>query len=479
MTPRDNVKAAIRPVGGIFTRMKNKIAAIPALIGTLLVIVFLFWAFSQHGTAGLFRVTGPVRWIFLIFGFLGLILLLLALVFQRIKTKVWRWLMVLTIILSLPAIIIPPVAYSYTSGIFSSGIGDTPPQLLMADGTGSHGIPDMAVVFNSKETARNTLYLGLGTIVAQFKEGKSSNRHVFKLSNLLPDSKYYYQVNSGSHIPFTTPSTNGTLHFAVGSDAHYGAATARNDFSTAMLYGIASPANKFDMFFFLGDLVEYGFQENQWQQAFNAFSNTTSIVPTRFAAGNHDTLFSGFNNYKNYCYPEGMSIQTGSRLWYRIDAGKVHFLILDLEWSAESFTAAQAAWLETQLKSIPVNDWKIVMSHGFYYASGLKMEGWNWYDNPETIEKLTPLFKQYGVDLVFSGHMHRLELLQNSGVVYVVCAPFGGQPDPPATYKSASSIWDGTGQRGFVDVTLTGEQCTLVFRNPQYEALKTYVFNRN
>jgi 3',5'-cyclic AMP phosphodiesterase CpdA len=173
-----------------------------------------------------------------------------------------------------------------------------------------------------------------------------------------------------------------------------------------------------------------------------------------------------------------MDVQTGSRLWYRIDAGKAHFLILDLEWSAESYTPAQAEWLENQLKSIPPDDWKIVLSHGFYYASGIKADGWKWYDNPETIEKLTPIFNKYGVDIVFSGHTHRLELLQNSGTVYAVCAPFGGLPDPPATYTSPWSIWNGTGECGFVDVTLNGEQCTLVFRDHKYDALKTYVFKR-
>ena len=60
-----------------------------------------------------------------------------------------------------------------------------------------------------------------------------------------------------------------------------------------------------------------------------------------------------------------------------------------------------------QLASIPKDDWKIVVGHGFYYASGSITDGWKWYDNPETINKLTPLFEKYGVDMVFSGHDHQ------------------------------------------------------------------------
>jgi UDP-2,3-diacylglucosamine pyrophosphatase LpxH len=459
--------------------MKKSISSIFALVGSLLIIAFLSWAFSQHGTIGLYRVNGFFRWVLILFGLLGLVLLLLALSFQWSKVRGWRWLAVITILISLPALVIPPVAFYYLNGVFSPGIGDTPPQILMADGTGAYGIPDMSLVFNTEIATRNKLIWGREDTTATLQEDTSSKRHVFILRNLQPNSIYTYQVNSGPIISFNTPAVDGSLHFAVASDAHFGAGTARNNLTAEMLGEIASPANDFDTFFFLGDLVEYGFLRNQWQQAFQAFTPVTSAIPTRFVAGNHDTLYSGFNHYKNYCYPEEMDMQTGSRLWYRIDIGNVHFLILDLEWSAESFTPAQAAWLETQLVSIPVDDWKIVMSHGFYYASGLEMNGWKWYDNYETIEQLTPIFNKYKVDVVFSGHKHSLELLQNSGIVYAVCGAFGGLPDPASTYTSPSSIWDRNGKYGFIDATLSGEQCNLIFRNYNYEVLKTYTFNKN
>jgi acid phosphatase type 7 len=460
-------------------KTKISLPVILAFIGALLVIAFLSWAFLQHGTVGLYRVNGFFRWVFIIFGLLGLVLLLLAVLFHWSKIKRTRWLSVISVILSVFAIFIPSVAFYFTSGYFSQAIGDTPPQVLMADGTGAYGVPDMAVVFNSESVTTNTLTWGRESTTATLQENVPSKQHVFMLRDLQPGSTYNYQVNKSSVISFKTPALDGALHFAVASDSHFGVSTARNDLTAEMLGEIARPANGFDSFFFLGDLVEYGFQRSQWRQAFNAFSRTTSVIPTRFTVGNHDTLFSGLNNYNNYCYTQGMAVQTGSRLWYRIDIGKVHFLVLDLEWSAESFTPAQASWLEAQLKTIPAADWKIVLSHGFFYASGLEMNAWKWYDNPETISRLTPLFNKYKVDVVFSGHKHSLELLQNSGVVYVVCGAFGGLPDPASTYISPSSIWEKTGDYGFIDVTLNGNQCTLVFRDYHFEVLKSYTFNKN
>ena len=108
---------------------------------------------------------------------------------------------------------------------------------------------------------------------------------------------------------------------------------------------------------------------------------TLSGVPAVFVAGNHDTMFTGLRRYVYHNSPSGTGLDTGAPLWRRFDVGRIHFLSVDLEWSAESFTDEQAAWLEGQLKSIPTEDWTIVLSHGFYYASGSVINGWPWYDN--------------------------------------------------------------------------------------------------
>jgi UDP-2,3-diacylglucosamine pyrophosphatase LpxH len=271
------------------------------------------------------------------------------------------------------------------------------------------------------------------------------------------------------------PNTDGeNLHFAAGGDAQIGAGTNSPGKTLAMLDQISNPANKYDIFFFLGDLVEYGFKDSQWKEALKDFSSTASSVPARFVPGNHDTMFGGLSRYVAYCSPPSNETQSDSRLWYRVDVGRVHFLVLDVEWSAETFTKDQADWLETQLSSIPNEDWKIVMSHGFYYSSGTTSLGWNWYDNPETISALATLFEKYDVDMVFSGHNHYLEFLQHSGVSYVVSGGFGGKPDPPATYISPSSIWLQSGQSGFADVNINGNEATLNFRDPDSNILKSF-----
>ena len=106
------------------------------------------------------------------------------------------------------------------------------------------------------------------------------------------------------------------------------------------------------------------------------------------------------------------------------------------------------------------------------------MEGWKWYDNPETIDALTPLFEKYGVNLVLSGHDHHMELLQHGGVTYAICGAYGGLPDAPRTYTSPASLWYMSDAYGFAGVSISGNQCVVTFRAPNNAVYKTFTITR-
>jgi hypothetical protein len=106
------------------------------------------------------------------------------------------------------------------------------------------------------------------------------------------------------------------------------------------------------------------------------------------------------------------------------------------------------------------------------------VDGWKWYDNPETINALTPLFEKYGVNLVMSGHDHQMELLQHVGVTYVIDGAFGGLPDAARTYTSPASLWYLSGAYGFADVSISDSQCTINFRDSNNAVLKTFTIDK-
>ena len=451
--------------------------------GTVLMLAFLIWAFRQHGTIGLFEVNGVFRIAFIVLICFTIALPFLAvldvcLASRKSAGKIrlpsfYIW------IIAVIAIVLPSVLMGWLIPQASQRAGDKAVQLLTADGSGKNGIPNLAVTFWTLNPTQNTLKWGKGNSINIEKEDTPSQQHAIMLRDLQPASSYQYSLNDAAPVNFVTmPGKGQPLHFAVGSDAHFGAGTARNDLTSKMLQQIADPEHNYRMFFFLGDLVEHGFNDAQWETAIDAFSATTSKIPTRIVVGNHDTLFGGLNLYREYMYPQPMELQTGSRLWQRIDADDIHFLLLDLEWGTESYTPEQAAWLEGQLSTIPAEDWCIVMSHCFYYSSGGVWDMWTWYDDKSMIEKLTPLFEKYDVDLVFSGHNHLLEVLQKNNVTYVICGAFGGLPDPERSYISPASIWYKGNQQAFVDVTIAQDEAVLKFRDPDNIDLKSFAVPR-
>jgi UDP-2,3-diacylglucosamine pyrophosphatase LpxH len=237
------------------------------------------------------------------------------------------------------------------------------------------------------------------------------------------------------------------LRIAVGSDPHFGAADSRTDRTIKMLGIISDPASKYQAFFLLGDLVQLGFNDAMWQQALLRVSTVTSTIPSSFVLGNHDAMFHGYSLYRKYLCPPGQRT-----FWRRIDIGKVHFLELDLEYGLLLYTPEQEAWLKKQLAEIPRADWCVVMCHTFFYCSGERKDGWDWFDNKPLIAKIVPLFEQYGVDLVLSGHQHQAEVLKMNGVTYGVFGSFGGHLDAGRTYTSPASVWYQDKQHCFAEI---------------------------
>ncbi len=254
------------------------------------------------------------------------------------------------------------------------------------------------------------------------------------------------------------------IRFAAAGDAHIGNPASRPAVTRDILALVGRGG--YDLFFFLGDLPDHGFDDGQWHEALKPVADLSRSVPVRLVPGNHDTMYGGERLYRTYVLPDG-----GGSLWRRIDRGDAHFLVLDLEWETQTLTREEEAWLVRQLESIPRRDWCIVLCHTFFYCSGRRKDGWNWFDNKKTIERLTPLFERYGVDLVLSGHMHQTEVLRHGGVTYAVVGSAGGLLDSGRTYVSPASLWYAHGVYGFADVALDGRTGTLAIRDAENKVL--------
>ncbi|HMF30679.1 MAG TPA: metallophosphoesterase, partial [Candidatus Lokiarchaeia archaeon] len=254
----------------------------------------------------------------------------------------------------------------------------------------------------------------------------NGNEHRFLLAGLASNTSYWYQLSTNTtptqSIPpdltqvnyfKTTPTGSGqNFTFLSTSDIH-------DDMPADLARQMA--VENADLIIEAGDFTNLGSSPLDWQQYFASSEiineHTTSGVPAPLivpAIGNHDGEFFGTNNYRQYF--TGVGNGTGSSLWYRLDFGDIHFIVLDVEWGLETFPGAQEAWLRATLASINPQDWIIVITHCPIYSSG------NNGNVPGMHETLEPILKASGVDLVISGHDHHYQRMIEDNITYMITA---------------------------------------------------------
>jgi hypothetical protein len=255
------------------------------------------------------------------------------------------------------------------------------------------------------------------------------------------------------------------LRLSFSSDPHWGAETSEIGARADILAGIAE--HRPDAFFMLGDTVETGSSSSMWNFALSDLEAIIPKIPLRPLMGNHDALTGGQYLFKKAFFPPSLKSDSGSPYYYSIDAGAATIIALDLPWGTENFGARQRAWLERTLKNADRTKPIIALSHSFFYASGYDDPSFDkpWYDHYQNIPAVTPLFEQYGVDLVISGHNHYQEYLERGGVRYAIIGAMGGILDPEPTYISPASKWKAVGAFGRLDVDIYAAEVALSYRD--------------
>jgi hypothetical protein len=232
------------------------------------------------------------------------------------------------------------------------------------------------------------------------------------------------------------------LRVALSSDPHVDRDVSNHEARAAILrqaqgeYG----RGELDAFFILGDFVEQGFMAGGWELALRELRELAPSLPFYALLGNHDAMLGGSRRWLAAMAP--LNYARHSPYMWRLDAGRIHFLAIDLPWGPEDLSHREKSWLETQLAGIAPEDITIVLSHAFFYSSGYIDEdtGKAWYDHEDNLRLVAPLLADRA-DLVVSGHNHYMEWIESGGTAWAVVGAMGGKPDPEPSYRSPGSLW--------------------------------------
>jgi predicted MPP superfamily phosphohydrolase len=208
--------------------------------------------------------------------------------------------------------------------------------------------------------------------------------------------------------PVQLPNRPDSLKFAVFGD--FGNGTAAQSQLAAVMFKVRS-SFPFEMAILTGDNI-YG---EQRPQNFDA----------RFAVPYKSLLDAGVKFYAslgNHDSPEQASyppFNMDGKTYYSVKAPKqsVRFYALETTYPKPE----QIKWIENELKSTN-DDWKIAFFHHPLYSSGERHGS-----DIQLRETLEPLFVQYNVSVVFTGHDHFYERTKpQKGIPYFVVGS-GGQ----------------------------------------------------
>jgi acid phosphatase type 7 len=250
-----------------------------------------------------------------------------------------------------------------------------------------------------------------GSLIGSTGETRVHEVHVCGLSE---GTAYYYKVGgpggwSGVHEVATGPAVGSSdaVRFAVTGDSR-DEPTIFADIQAAIY------AEGIDFQLFTGDAVNIGANQDEWNALFEATSGADGFaVETALGAipfmpinGNHDNLV--VNYVAQFALPQELSEGEAAQgeEWWSFDYGNVHVIGLNDTPKSSALGDDQLSWLKSNLAAVDrdVTPWIFVTHHRSTYSCGGS------HGSDLDLRKAwQPIFDEYQVDIVFSGHDHLYE----------------------------------------------------------------------
>lgn len=234
-------------------------------------------------------------------------------------------------------------------------------------------------------------------------------QHTVSLSNLEPDSTYYYRVGNEKYGWW---SETGSIKTADGGKNvtffHMTDPQSQNtrQYERAWANVLDTAYELYpDAAFTLatGDLVDHGDNNKLWQYMFDCGADVLMNTYLMPVSGNHEGY--GTNATDNYFVLPNMPQQnTETGVYYSFDYNNVHIAVLNTEDLKEdgSLSEKQVQWLEKDIAESNAQ-WNFVALHKAIYSQG------SHYADDDVCAlrtQLSSLMPKLGIDLVFQGHDH-------------------------------------------------------------------------
>jgi len=258
------------------------------------------------------------------------------------------------------------------------------------------------IVWLTQQNAPSIVEIGetpaLGTVI---RTSGSRSKHAVTVTGLKAGTRYYYRINS-TNGPITPRYSFRSAPAGNVADFSFLAFGDSGDGSSRQ-YDLAARMNreKFDFILHTGDVI-YPAGENRLYQPnfFTPYAPMLSRAPVWLAIGNHDLNTLGIAYQDVFFLPKNNPAKT--ELYYSFEYGDAKFISLDTTIFGHIPLGKHMTWLQGELAS-NTKRWLIVFCHIPVFSSGS-------HGNDKILEyNLLPLFENYRVDIMLTGHDHNYE----------------------------------------------------------------------
>lgn len=287
---------------------------------------------------------------------------------------------------------------------------------------------DFVVTYITKDTgaASSTCEVkGLGTFKGSTRTytdgGWQGVIHAVTLKGLEASTMYGYTCE-GVARELRTPPPADALPLRLAAVADLGEACNKPGCGNATIKALAdaSKAGAFDLMLHAGDIAYTSGDQDIWDEFMREMDPSASRMPYMVCVGNHEHYYN-FTGYLNRFDMPGPHVADPARrnLWGSFDVGGVHFVYVSTEHvgrkrGVPDFADEQVAFLRADLakaaskaqrEKVP---WIVASGHRPLYCSTRDP-----YDcgisSAHLRELFEPMFKEFGVDIYLTGHLHNYE----------------------------------------------------------------------
>jgi hypothetical protein len=243
--------------------------------------------------------------------------------------------------------------------------------------------------------------------------------HTVEITDLNPGTTYWVTVETdgvqAEEFNFrTAPSESEDLLFVMGADAQH----LRTQMHVIQEVFKQAATEDPDAFIYSGDFVNAELSDYEWDLFFDLWHDLMITkegkrIPIIPAIGNHEVV-AGFGGTKELAVFYYNRFQLPDPETYHVLQYGPDFTIVSLDSYHTSTIEEQVPWLEATLQDHQDSSWTLVHYHaGSWWGTDILDAKIRTY--------LVPLYEEYGVDVVHSGHNHTYNRLTPiSGIAEIV-----------------------------------------------------------